>query len=816
MDELQRRGVMELLKTRGGSSRALEVGWGVVVEAEKAQMRSDASETRRASSSHRRSSSAAMKLSGKVAATSVPSFASTVRRSVKFNAPDNKKEGGASAASTNPTRGHHRRRHTVTFDAREEKSSVRRGSTFARLTPSGSGPWAGARVAESETKRRHRRAGSVPSRPLGWNEQQQQSLSINLFGSGAKDKSTSVHENIFDTAAEHHRRSTHRRSGSVPNVRSFVGSPPAVFLDRKTSGNVTSAAGAVMPKRASSRRGFSTKSRQSSAKGGNGDLLRSRTSELEVEGGDSFDVNSSSFDGAASRHSKRRSRSMLARGSRRFSRRRRRTGSFLSRAERFTESQDVQRILDEALEISNKGGKADARPELSKQIHATVNTAEQFLESIPPVSYEVIKRFRFGRRHKRILRLTSEGIENIRPKNGVVSKIHLYKHIVMASVTGYGILTVKYIGDHHHDNIYESPIASSIANEIAARLAMRRAVDKTRLTFDMALKVQEEVQRKLEGDTEIAARIGASDHMVYGASPRGRAPSRRATKLEELTGETETQRLRDAVSKYLYDSRTPEGRTRDHFLSTFNDLERNPDSAGIMVRQFIDGMSEHILETRIHELSLLQVDVATSSDSAPSINNRSADSLREIVFNEVERSVVAPLTKRLAACSAKKVGKETRCALREQLDILYHYPQKHFLPQELISPTKWASAVVEMKTLSTVPARWPLPTDAIFTLLGVAKAIYTSYNFERNRTLPPSKRKHHILGADDFLPILIFVIVRSRLACALELLRYMNELGNPDVTCSEGGYYLTVFEAAVEYLKSGQAVKKRGEEAKGD
>ena len=143
-----------------------------------------------------------------------------------------------------------------------------------------------------------------------------------------------------------------------------------------------------------------------------------------MDSGDSFDVNTLHSTVSEVRRSKRRSRSMLARHSYR-----RRRGSFITQAENMMRAQDLKRILDDAIEQAHKdsgtsAGSLDsaAHAPLSSQIYETVNNAEEFIKSIPTVSFEVIKRFRFGRRYKRILRLTPEGIENVRPKTGIVSK----------------------------------------------------------------------------------------------------------------------------------------------------------------------------------------------------------------------------------------------------------------------------------------------------------------------------------------------------------------------------------------------------------
>ena len=62
------------------------------------------------------------------------------------------------------------------------------------------------------------------------------------------------------------------------------------------------------------------------------------------------------------------------------------------------------------------------------------------------------------------------------------------------------------------------------------------------------------------------------------------------------------------------------------------------------------------------------------------------------------------------------------------------------------------------------------------------------------------------LAADDFLPVLIFAVVHASLDRRPLLARAtLWALADPLMLQSEPGYYLTMFDAAVEYVSSGDA-----------
>lgn len=62
--------------------------------------------------------------------------------------------------------------------------------------------------------------------------------------------------------------------------------------------------------------------------------------------------------------------------------------------------------------------------------------------------------------------------------------------------------------------------------------------------------------------------------------------------------------------------------------------------------------------------------------------------------------------------------------------------------------------------------------------------------------------RHVTLGADDLLPLLVWVLVRGKVVDAEVEAEYMWGLLHPSLLTGEGGYYLTTLSSAVHVLKT--------------
>ncbi|KAI2572504.1 Ras and Rab interactor 3 [Homo sapiens] len=85
------------------------------------------------------------------------------------------------------------------------------------------------------------------------------------------------------------------------------------------------------------------------------------------------------------------------------------------------------------------------------------------------------------------------------------------------------------------------------------------------------------------------------------------------------------------------------------------------------------------------------------------------------------------------------------------------------------------------------------PEKKISILLKTCKLIYDSMALGN-----PGKP----YGADDFLPVLMYVLARSNLTEMLLNVEYMMELMDPALQLGEGSYYLTTTYGALEHIKS--------------
>ena len=89
--------------------------------------------------------------------------------------------------------------------------------------------------------------------------------------------------------------------------------------------------------------------------------------------------------------------------------------------------------------------------------------------------------------------------------------------------------------------------------------------------------------------------------------------------------------------------------------------------------------------------------------------------------------------------------------------------------------------------------RLTLPSQKLGALVGSAKLIYHEHQSRDT--------DGRIIAADEFLPIFIFVIVHAELKTPLLTREQLWRLGHPRALQAEPGYYLTMFDAGIEYVR---------------
>jgi hypothetical protein len=118
------------------------------------------------------------------------------------------------------------------------------------------------------------------------------------------------------------------------------------------------------------------------------------------------------------------------------------------------------------------------------------------------------------------------------------------------------------------------------------------------------------------------------------------------------------------------------------------------------------------------------------------------------------------------------------------------------VPTELISPLGWKTAIFVLSSLETNLT----PSIQLQILIRTVKAIYSEFKFAVLPILKEQGKSEVFIAADDLVPIFIYVFCQTKLNHPILDRDIMWGLCHPDSLHGEGGYYLTVYESAIEYI----------------
>ena len=133
-------------------------------------------------------------------------------------------------------------------------------------------------------------------------------------------------------------------------------------------------------------------------------------------------------------------------------------------------------------------------------------------------------------------------------------------------------------------------------------------------------------------------------------------------------------------------------------------------------------------------------------------------------------------------------------------DTFYNINRKHLALQNqeyfdigprYRSPSGWEHSISILNDMDD----YSLPCEKIRILLKVVRNITTTYTEEHGEGAPP-------LAADDFLPIFIYVISHSSISNATLMRQLICETMVHSISVGLVGYFVTMLEAAVEYIAS--------------
>lgn len=167
----------------------------------------------------------------------------------------------------------------------------------------------------------------------------------------------------------------------------------------------------------------------------------------------------------------------------------------------------------------------------------------------------------------------------------------------------------------------------------------------------------------------------------------------------------------------------------------------------------------------------------------------------------LEMAVLPPLMPRLKTYFDKtSVEKDLAFVVGAALLVGQSQTEMRIEPQ-FQSATNFAQSVAQMQQLE---AR-ELPSEVLESLLDCVKLVYAEGRRVQEGDGPA---KEHVIGADVFLDILVYVAVQARLKRPFRRLTMAWALCDPAQLQSEGGYYLTVLESAFTFIASTTATPK--------
>ena len=189
--------------------------------------------------------------------------------------------------------------------------------------------------------------------------------------------------------------------------------------------------------------------------------------------------------------------------------------------------------------------------------------------------------------------------------------------------------------------------------------------------------------------------------------------------------------------------------------------------------------------------------VAESNHKNESIDmnreRRKDDQLRKIIRSAIRRQieilVYIPCSKHIYNLVSEAYLDEER-TIQNSINRLYYESQSYFGVSEAHqSPSDWKEVVLTMRSIQSKT----LPQDKLDILSSVATEISKLYQIEH-------PYDDHLLGADEFLPIFIYVLIHAKLSPILTLKEELLAFCDSELRLSEMGYYTATLEASIHHI----------------
>ncbi|XP_048526431.1 protein sprint isoform X5 [Dendroctonus ponderosae] len=251
--------------------------------------------------------------------------------------------------------------------------------------------------------------------------------------------------------------------------------------------------------------------------------------------------------------------------------------------------------------------------------------------------------------------------------------------------------------------------------------------------------------------------------------------------------------IRNYALELAQDKSTTFAQNVDNFIAcTCESKETNPQVVMRNMRQFMSGMKNYLVK---HGEKGFYKEIERERNKLKSTEFLNLDAILEGVMHKL---VVRPLKAHLQKLFLDYYTKTG--AIRLLADNI-QYAASRPVGELAIKPKITLPSDSVLNKISQYIHRLQQADSPLEKLENLLAAIAIIFNSVKTGQLTGSGRSVQ-LGADDFLPIFVWVMVKTNFVAAEIEAEYMWGLLHPSLFSGEGGYYLTTLSSAVHVLKN--------------
>ncbi|XP_068907200.1 protein sprint isoform X5 [Tenebrio molitor] len=251
--------------------------------------------------------------------------------------------------------------------------------------------------------------------------------------------------------------------------------------------------------------------------------------------------------------------------------------------------------------------------------------------------------------------------------------------------------------------------------------------------------------------------------------------------------------IRTYALELAQDKNTTFAQNIDNFIAcTCESKETNPQIIMRNMRQFMSGMKNYLVK---HGEKGFYKEIERERSKLKPTEFLNLDAILEGVMHKL---VVKPLKGHLQKLFLDHYTKTG--AIRLLADNI-QFAATRPIAELAIKPKITLPSDSSLGTISQYLQRLQTADSPLEKLEYLLAAIATIFNSVKTGQLTGSGKAAQ-LGADDFLPLFVWVLVRTNFVAAEIEAEYMWGLLHPSLLSGEGGYYLTTLSSAVHVLKN--------------